>query len=111
MWPLVCSCGVRLRESGEWVQTPQNARPERHQPKMSSQSRDESLVAVLVAICQGCSYFRQHDLVGGRCTHRNCQCGRGTDAIEIGGVRINEGLVDRMRRGATCPDGRWASLD
>lgn len=106
VWPWLCTCGARVQADGTWEQTPQRERP----PK-PSRERTEEQVAELVTICAACEYWRDHQAVGGRCTHKRCGCGKGTEAVVIGEVRINAGLVDRMRRGAACPVGQWAQKE
>jgi hypothetical protein len=70
-------------------------------------NRTEEEIAAIARICLACDYFRLRARVGGRCTHRQCNCtAREQELVQLHGVDFNGGLVERIRWGA-CPDDRW----
>lgn len=100
-WPFHCQCGTIVRKDGTHTASTSSYRPTPLKP------RTENQVVALVLICSQCEYFRIHDRVGSRCTHKLCQCGSGTEAMTVAGITINSGLVNLMVRGGHCPAGKW----
>lgn len=98
--PIYCRCGniyteiEIIQESGIII-------------KNESQPLDRKLVDQRLKICLECPYIRDHHIVGLRCTHKQCDCGKGEqDIVEIIDRKFNGGLVHKAKYGR-CPDNRW----